>query len=92
VRDWTQSPAVIGAIQEYECARFSWLEMSAQVEGLLPEAAANYKAAYEKMQAADRAYVVARNCALDGARTDYLRSAPRLSIPPLPRNTRAILP
>lgn len=75
--DWTRNPHVLGAIQDYEFARFSWLEI-ADVGGR-PDAekSAEKAEAFERMQAADRAYVQARNDALDRPGLDFLRVVAR---------------
>jgi hypothetical protein len=76
VRDWTQNPHVIGAIRDYEFARFSWLEV-ADIGLLTEDASCEQAAAFEKMQAADRAYVQARDDALDRPSFDFLRELSR---------------
>ena len=69
--DWTHDPPVLIAIHEFELAHAKWL-LVAPADGILGTgASAAQQAAFDRRRRADRAYVLARDCAIDRVTQEF---------------------
>jgi hypothetical protein len=67
MKDWTQDPQVIVAIRDYDVARANWLQVAPD-DGLhRADASVEQDAAFARMRATDRAYLWARDSAIERA-------------------------
>jgi hypothetical protein len=76
---------VISAIREFDSAQARWLLVAPPDGALHATASVEQRTAFERMRAADRAYVWARDIAIHRIRLDFSYEEPRLRWPVEPR-------